>query len=317
MRLLALFIALALPASVLAQGKSEPVRIDTGSDLLWKKLEARVAETADRIDGVTGVAILDLTDGRILLHNADRVFPAASSIKIAILLELYRQDQEAHSGAKEKSQLDDNYTFDPKDLVEDSRIMAGLTAGVTRITNRDLAQFLVAVSDNAAANVLYDRVGKDNVNAMLHGLGLSKTMLRRKMMNIVAAQRGDENVATPQEMVRLLEAIFKEKALDKQSTAELIRQLSTKKDSYIPRYLPESVQVANKPGELEGVRTDSGIVYAQKRPFAISVMTAYDRDERAAERAIGEVALEAYRYFDMRGKTSEYGRALPPLEPAK
>jgi beta-lactamase class A len=213
--------------------------------------------------------------------------------------------------------LDDIYTFDSKDLVEDSRIMAGLTAGVTRVTNHDLAQFMIAVSDNAAANVLYDRVGKDNVNAMLHGLGLSKTMLRRKMMDIAAARRGDENVATPQEVVRLLEAIFKEKALDKQSTAEFIRQLSTKKDSYIPRYLPESVQVANKPGELEDVRTDSGIVYAQKRPFAISVMTAYDRDERAAERAIGEVALEAYRYFDMRGKTSEYGRVIPPLEPAK
>ena len=264
MRLLALFIALALPASVLAQGKSEPVRIDTGSDLLWKKLEARVAETADRIDGVTGVAILDLTDGRILLHNADRVFPTASSIKIAILLELYRQDQEAHSGAKEKSQLDDNYTFDPKDLVEDSRIMAGLTPGVTRVTNRDLAQFMVAVSDNAAANILIDRVGKDNVNAMLHGLGLSKTMLRRKMIDIAAARRGDENVATPQEMARLLEAIYKGKALNKQATAEFIKQLSTKKGSYIPRYLPESVQVANKPGELEAVRTDSGIVFCSE-----------------------------------------------------
>jgi len=264
MRLLALFIALALPASVLAQRKSEPVRIDTGSDLLWKKLEARVAETADRIDGVTGVAILDLTDGRILLHNADRVFPTASSIKIAILLELYRQDQEAHSGAKEKSQLDDNYTFDPKDLVEDSRIMAGLTPGVTRVTNRDLAQFMVAVSDNAAGNILIDRVGKDNVNAMLHGLGLSKTMLRRKMIDIAAARRGDENVATPQEMARLLEAIYKGKALSKQATAEFIKQLSTKKGSYIPRYLPESVQVANKPGELEAVRTDSGIVFCSE-----------------------------------------------------
>ena len=314
MRLLALFIALALPASVLAQGKSEPVRIDTGSDLLWKKLEARVAETADRIDGVTGVAILDLTDGRILLHNADRVFPTASSIKIAILLELYRQDQEAHSGAKEKSQLDDNYTFDPKDLVEDSRIMAGLTPGVTRVTNRDLAQFMVAVSDNAAANILIDRVGKDNVNAMLHGLGLSKTMLRRKMIDIAAARRGDENVATPQEMARLLEAIYKGKALSKQATAEFIKQLSTKKDSYIPRYLPESVQVANKPGELEAVRTDSGIVFVPNRPFAISVMTAYDRNERAAERAISEVALEAYHYFEIRGKTSEYGRVLPQVE---
>src|SRR5204863_8172882 len=128
-----------------------------------------------------------------------------------------------------------------------------------------------------ADSVLYDGVGKDYVNVMLHGVRVSKVMLRRKMMDIADARRGEENVATPAEMVRLLEAIFKEKALDKQSTAELIRQLSTKKDSYIPRYLPESVQVANKPGELEGVRTDSGIVYAQKRPFAISLMTAYDR----------------------------------------
>src|SRR5881275_1374766 len=318
MRLLALFIALALPASVLAQGKSEPVRIDTGSDLLWKKLEARVAETADRIDGVMGVAILDLTDGRILLHNADRVFPTASSIKIAILLELYRQDQEAHSGAKEKSQLDDNYTFDPKDLVEDSRIMAGLTPGVTRVTNRDLAQFMVAVSDNAAANILIDRVGKDNVNAMLHGLGLTKTMLRRKMIDIAAARRGDENVSTPQEMARLLEMIYKGKALNQELTGDLIKQLKTlKKDSYLSYELPADVELADKPGSLDGVRTDSGIVFARNRPFAISVMTAYDRDEKAAESAISEVALEAFRYFEMRGKTSEYGRVLSPAKTGK
>src|SRR5438105_9857214 len=308
MRLVAFSIALALTASVFGQQKPEVVARDTGSDLLWKKLESRVEGTASRLDGVMGVAILDLTDGRILLRNADRVFPAASSIKLAILLELYRQDQESRAGAKGKARLDDIYTFDPKDLVEDSRIMAGLTAGMTRITNRDLAQFMVAVSDNAAANILYDRLGKDNVNTMLRGLALSKTMLRRKMMDIAAAQRGNENVTTPQEMVRLLEAIYKEKVLNKQATAELIRQLSTLKQSYIPRSVPENVQVANKPGELDAVRNDSGIVYAPNRPFAMSVMNAYDRDEKAAERAISEVALEAYHYFEMRGKTSEYGR---------
>src|SRR5438067_1016465 len=311
MRLVALFVALALADSAFDQQQPKVVPHDTGGDLLWKKLETRVEEIAAKLDGVMGVAILDLTDGRNFSHNADRVFPAASSIKLAILLELYRQDQEARAGAKGKARLDDIYTFDPKDLVEDSRIMAGLTAGVTRVTNRDLAQFMVTVSDNAATNVLIDRVGKDNVNAMLHSLGLSKTMLRRKMMDVAAARRGDENVATPQEMVRLLEAIYKEKVLDKQATAEFIKQLSTSKQSYIPRYLPENVQVANKPGELEAVRTDSGIVYAQNRPFAISVMTAYDRDEKAAGRAISDVALEAYHYFEMHGKTSEYGRVLP------
>jgi beta-lactamase class A len=141
MRLATLLIALALAMDALGQEKSEPIPRDIGSDLLWKKLETRVGQISDRLDGVMGVAILDLTDGRILLHNGDRVFPTASSIKIAILLELYRQDQEARTGAKGKAKLDDLYTFDPKDLVEDSQIMAGLTPGVTRVTNRDLSRF--------------------------------------------------------------------------------------------------------------------------------------------------------------------------------
>jgi beta-lactamase class A len=190
--------------------------------------------------------------------------------------------------------------------------MAGLTPGVTRITNRDLAQFMTAVSDNAATNILYDRVGKDNVNAMLRGLGLSKTMLRRKMIDFAAARRGDENVATPREMVKLLDAVHKGKILNKEMAAEFIKQLSTlKKNSYLSTLLPGSVQVADKPGDLDGVRTDSGIVFVPNRPFAISVMTSWDRDEIAAERAISEIGLEAYRYFEMRGKTSEYGRILP------
>jgi beta-lactamase class A len=90
MRLATLLIALALVSDVLGQQKPGPTLGDTGSDLLWKKLETRVGQTADRLDGVMGVAVLDLTDGRILSHNGDGVFPTASSIKIAILLELYR-----------------------------------------------------------------------------------------------------------------------------------------------------------------------------------------------------------------------------------
>src|SRR5881394_3781831 len=112
MRLVGFALAIASAAAVFAQSKPEAVPRDTGSDLLWKKLETRVEEIAARLDGVMGVAILDLTDGRILLRNADRVFPTASSIKIAILLELYRQDQEARAGAKGKAKLNELYTLD-------------------------------------------------------------------------------------------------------------------------------------------------------------------------------------------------------------
>jgi beta-lactamase class A len=310
LRLAALAIPVAITVSTFGQQNPEAAPSGAHDDLLWKKLSDRVAEIVERFDGVMGVTIVDLTDNRTILKNADRVFPTASSIKIAILLELYHQDQDARTGVAGKAKLDDVYTFDPKDLVEDSQIMAGLTPGVTRVTNRDLAQFMVAVSDNAAANILIDRVGRENINAMLRGLGLAKTMLRRKMMDVAAARRGEENISTPQEIVRLLEAIYKGKALNKELTAAFIKQLSTLKESYIPRELPAGVQVANKPGNLEGVRTDSGIVFVKNRPFAMSVMTAYDRDERAAEHAISEIALDAYYYFEMRGKTSDYGRIM-------
>src|SRR5262245_35128215 len=125
------------------------------------------------------------------------------------------------------------------DLVEDSQITAGLTASVTSVTNRDLAQFVVAVSDNTAANVLIDRVGMENVNATLRTFRLKKTSLRRKMMDIAAARRGDENVSTPREMARLLEMIYRGKALNKNLTEELLKQLKTlKKDSYLSYELP-------------------------------------------------------------------------------
>ena len=292
---------LAVAATALAQQKPASV----GEDLVWKKLDARIGEAVEKFEGVMGVATVDLTDGRAILKNADHVFPTASSIKIAVLLELYRQEQ---SG---KAKLNEVYTFDAKDLVEDSQIMTGLTPGVTKVTNRDLAQFMVAVSDNAATNVLIDRVGMQNVNATLKSLGLTKTMLRRKMMDVAAARRGDENVSTPQEMARLLETIYRGNALNKELTAALIKQLKTlKKDSWLSTKLPADIEVADKPGSLEGVRTDSGIIFAKNRPFAISVMTSSVRDERSAEHAIGEIALEAFGYFVMRGKTTEYGRIL-------
>src|SRR5205814_5374296 len=164
----AAFITLLFVSSVFGQQlsplatASSSIGEQSSGDSLWKQLDARVGEMVQRFDGVMGVAIVDLTDGRTILRNADRVFPTASSIKIAILLELYRQDQEARTGVAGKTRLDDAYTFDPQNFVEDSQILAGLTPSVTRVTNRDLAQFMIAVSDNAAANVLIDRVGREN-----------------------------------------------------------------------------------------------------------------------------------------------------------
>ena len=140
--------------------------------------------------------------------------------------------------------------------------MNGLTPGVTRITLRDLATMMVAVSDNSATNVLIDRVGMENVNALLDSLGLVHTRLRRKMMDLKAASEGRENISTPREMMTLLEALYRGKVLNKTMTDDFFNMLSTHKESWIPRDLPGGIKIANKPGELEAVRNDSGVIFA-------------------------------------------------------
>jgi beta-lactamase class A len=72
------------------------------------------------------------------------------------------------------------------------------------------------------------------------------------------------------------------------------------------------VKVANKPGELEGVRNDSGIVFTGKRPYVISVMTAYLRRERNGGDAIARISDAAYQMFDRLNRASEYGRVISP-----
>jgi len=273
---------------------------------LWEKLESGIAEIDRNLDGAMGVALLDLTDGRKFLLHANDVFPQASSIKICVLTELYHQAQQG------KLKLTDLYTVNSADLVQDSDIMNGLTPGITKITLRDLATMMVAVSDNSATNVLIDRVGMDNVNAMLDTLGLSHTRLRRKMMDLKAASEGRENVSTPAEMMSLLEALYRGKVLNKEMTDDFFKVLSTHKDSWIPRDLPDDLKIANKPGALEGVRNDSGLVFVEKRPYILCVMTTYLRRERDGEEAISRISLAAWRMFDRLARASEYGRVISP-----
>ena len=274
--------------------------------ILWQKLESQIQEIDQHLDGVMGIAIEDLTTGDHFFLHENEVFAQASSIKITVLANLYLQAQEG------QLKLNDLYTVQSSDLVPDSDIMNGLTPGVTRVTLRDLATMMVAVSDNSATNVLIDKVGMQNVNAMLDSLGLSHTRLRRKMMDLEAAKQGRENISTPREMMQLLDALYHGKLLNKESTADFFKMLSTGKASFIPRDLPPDLKVANKPGELEALRNDSGIVFVEGRPYVICVMTGYLHNEREGEDAISKVSLATWRMFDRLSRATEYGRVVSP-----
>jgi beta-lactamase class A len=110
----------------------------------------------------------------------------------------------------------------------------------------------------------------------------------------------------------LLETLYRGKVLNKALTDDFFKVLSTHKESFIPRDLPADVRSANKPGELEGVRNDCGIVFPPNRPYVICVMTTYLTNERAGEEVIGKISVAAYRMFSRLGRASEYGRVVSP-----
>jgi len=302
------YLSLLLLGTAFAQSQSQP---PVKQQLLWQKLDTVIHEVDRNLDGVVGVAVEDLTSDYALFWQPDEVFAQASTIKVAVLAELYRQAQEG------KLKLTDLYTVQKSDLVQDSDIMNGLTPGITRITLRDLATMMVAVSDNSATNVLIDRVGMENVNALLGSLGLKQTRLRRKMMDLKAAGEGRENISTPREMMTLLEQLYQGKILNKEMAADFFTVLGTHKDSWILRDLPEGLRVADKPGSLEGVRNDCGVVFVERRPYVLCVMTAYLRSERDGEEAISKISLAAYRMFDRIARASEYGRVISPANSSK
>jgi len=262
---------------------------------LKAKVERSLDEVDQRFDGVLGIGILDLTSGETILREGDTEFPIASSIKIPILAAVLG------SG---KVNLVDTYTLATADIVGGDGSLQHLTAGSTRLTLGDLATLMITESDNTATNVLIDRAGMSSVNDLLQKIGLKKTRLRRRMMDARAAAEGRENTSTPREMLTLLDWIYR----DRGTGPALLEMLSLPKKRYLE--FPDGIRVANKTGTLDGVRTDCGIVFLDGRPFAITVMTTYARDDKRAEDAIREVGAATFAYFDRLARSSEYGRRL-------
>lgn len=274
---------------------------------MWTHLERDIQREAESLDGYIAVGVCDLRascTGSFFI-NPDEPMPQASSIKIVVLLELYKQAQ----GGRLK--LDDVYTVRKEDLVQDSDIMNGLTPGVSKITLRDLATMMMAVSDNAATNVLIDKVGMAQATATMQSLGLKNTRLARKMMDLKAAHEGRENISTAREMVTLLRSVYEGKVLNKPYADEFWKMLATHKaDSHMRQAIPDEVMVASKHGWLEGVRAESGVVFVEGRPFIVTVMTSYLRDEKEGEAVIGRITRKAYDYFSRMARSSEYGRVI-------
>ena len=281
---------------------ASPALAGPKEDALWQALRARVEQTGARLDGVLGVSVKDLKTGATIEVLPEELFPQASVIKLAVLYELYRQADEGRI-----------------DLAEVTRPLAARVGGdgvlqhlgpSVSMTWRDLAVMMMALSDNAVANVIVDRVGLEAVNRRLDALGLPRTRLRRRMMDLEAASRGLENVSTPREMRQLVEAIHAGTGLSAERAKDLRAVAAVPRKTEFRAPLPEGVAVIDKDGDLEAVRVAAAVVDLPGRPYAVAIMTTYLRRGDDGDAAIREISAALFSTFDRLARSSDLGRIV-------
>jgi beta-lactamase class A len=237
-----------------------------------------------------------------LEHLASAPFPTASCIKIAILYELFVQADEG------RVPLDTPEPLPESARVAGSGVLFRLRSPVLSL--RDVATLMVLVSDNFATNVLIDRLGMDRINARMHSLGVPGIQLRRRMIDIEAARRGDENTAAPNDLAKLLDIIRRGQGLTTASRDAALALLSNSKSTPMTRSLPPGTRIASKPGGLEGVQADAGIVFLEGHPYVFVAMCSWLNDDDAGAAAISRASRIVYDYFSRIASGGKYGQFI-------
>jgi beta-lactamase class A len=300
-RLGALPLAATLAASLAGMNVVALAQQDSKPAEFRRVLERRLDAIGTSLDGVFGYTILDLTSGERIEHLPQTVFPTASTIKLTILYELFKQAEERTVDLTQVRPLDRKYDVEGGILHE---------LAAPSMSLRDYAVLMVVLSDNTATNLLIDMLGMDKVNARMRGLGLEQTRLRRRMIDLDAARRGDENVSTPLEIARLLQIVYRGEGLSKASREAIIEILTKDKVTPMRLGIPAGVTVANKPGTLGGVAVDAGIVFLKDRPYIFVAMATYLDHEEKGDAAVTAASEAAFAYFSRLADASEYGRII-------
>ncbi len=250
-------------------------------------LQLQLDRAAQSAPGRVGIEVEDLATGEMSGVNASASLPAASTIKIPVMVEVFRQMSLGSIDLNTRVHL----------MASDRDWGWGDMADATPGTSRSVAQLLrlmIDESDNTATNMLIRLVGRVHVNQTMARLGLRKTRLgdyiRSATDDIRYALR-----SSPRDMVKLLDDIAREKLIDQWSSREMLTILAGQThNSLLPAPLPPDVRIAHKTGSLHDTLDDVGIVYGDEEPYVIAVMTTQLPDLEDGRRFIHHVSRIAY-----------------------
>ncbi len=232
----------------------------------------RLKDITAEADGVWGVFAQRVADPHPLVAiNADELFPAASVIKIPILVELYRQ------AIEEKLDLSGCFTVEERYRTEGSGILAELSSRVV-LTLKDLAILMMQLSDNTAATMLLALLGREKINRTMTWLGLPQTQLRLERIDPTLLNASPELAATtPRETGWLLFHLAKEDILTPPACREIlaIMQHNLQNRQRLCGLLPfrPDLLVYHKTGTLAGVDIAAGLLRVADEQYVITIFT--------------------------------------------
>lgn len=219
----------------------------------------------DGFDGVAGILLRDLATGEEAAWHPDTTFVAASLIKLPILWHFYLA---CSRGALDP---DEQVTLLPEQMVPGFGVLRSLAPGLT-LRLRDLATLMIVVSDNTATNLLIDRLGIGAIDASIQALGLTKTVLQRKMYDYSDPTRN--NYTSPRDMVALLRHFAANDQLTPAWQAALMQTLLGQQcRNKLPSGLAREVKLAHKTGDMPQIEHDVGIFFGSQRTLAVAVLT--------------------------------------------
>ena len=266
-----------------------------------RMLFGRIKAIAESVHGPLGVAAIDLKTGRVFVFNGEAEFPAASTIKIPILVELFRES------ASGQIRLGDPVTLLPRDAVGGDGVLKDqLARGPVTLSIQDLIAAMIERSDNTATNRCISLTGVDRVNRLLADNGMRATHLRRVMMDSAAAAREEENTTSPLDMARFIESLYRGRLASAVATREMIDILK-RVDADVRKAVPAAIPVASKYGDLTGVHCEVAIVYLPDRPFIVSVYSSFLDD---GENPVPAVAKAAFEYFRKLASSNQFGNRV-------
>lgn len=272
--------------------------LDTRSDSLKSMIERRIAQ----VDGaIAGVAFHDLGRGDTLFINADDGFHAASTMKVPVMIELFRRiDARAldlNQGILLVNQFGSIVDGSPfsLDAGDDSDSSAYAAVG-KRLTVRELIDRMITRSSNLATNALIELVRADHANATAHELGAKNIRVLRGVEDNKAFRAGLNNTTTARDLAVLLEAIETGRAASR-SSSDAMRDILLRQEfsAEIPAGLPPGTKVAHKTGWITGVLHDAAIVYPPNRkPYVLVVLTRGIPDQKVARQLIVDISRLIY-----------------------